>query len=109
MSEATNLSINIKGPETKLTLSISPNSTVLELKAQIFENASNFPVAQQRLIYSGRVLKDEDQVSKYALKDSHTIHLVSHSYFIILFRSLVLLSRQRITPIRYKANHHLLQ
>lgn len=75
-STTTNLSITVKGPDTKLTLSVPVESTVLELKTLIHSQAPNFPVTQQRLIYSGRVLKDEDAVSKYNLKDGHTIHLV---------------------------------
>jgi len=83
------LSITVKGPDTNLKLAVPTNATVLELKALIFENAPSFPIAQQRLIYSGRVLKDEDDVSKYALKDGHTIHLVSNSdllfYYVLLY------------------------
>lgn len=98
-SDAASLSINVKGPQdvsnkqsatfgvqltgtraqTKLAVSVPASATVLELKALIEEGNSNFPADSQRLIYSGRVLKDEDLLSKYSLKDGHTIHLVSGS------------------------------
>lgn len=72
------ISIIIKGPSTlKLTLSLPSTSLVSALKLAIFEASPEFPIDQQRLIYSGRVLKDEDAlVDKYGLKDGHTIHLV---------------------------------
>lgn len=74
---STDLNITIKGPDTKLALVVPPTATVLELKNLVFAAAPNFPVDQQRLIYSGRVLKDEDLVSKYSLKTGHVVHLVS--------------------------------
>lgn len=49
---------------------------MLELKGLIQAKDESFPAESIRLIYSGRVLKDEDLVSKYSLKQGHTIHLV---------------------------------
>lgn len=75
---APKLSINIKGPQdTKLSIQVAIAATVAELKQLIATENENFPADSQRLIYSGRVLKDEDLLSKYALKDGHTVHLVS--------------------------------
>lgn len=72
------LSVNVKGPQdVKLSITVSTGATVAELKALVTEANGDFPVEQQRLIYSGRVLKDDDLISKYGLKDGHTIHLVS--------------------------------
>ncbi|KAL7412995.1 hypothetical protein BDY24DRAFT_390296 [Mrakia frigida] len=70
------ISLNIKGPsELKLTISISLDKTVSDLKAAI---ASQTDVEQerQRLIYSGKVLKDEEPLSTYRLLAGHTIHMV---------------------------------
>jgi len=70
------ISINIKGPsELKLQITISTDKTVLELK-QAIAAQSNVEADRQRLIYSGRVLKDEDQLSAYKIQTSHTIHMV---------------------------------
>ena len=37
---------------------------------------SKIPAARQRLIYSGRVLKDPDTLASYKVKEGNTIHLV---------------------------------
>ncbi|KAG6380565.1 hypothetical protein JVT61DRAFT_4928 [Boletus reticuloceps] len=68
--------INVKGPsELKIQISISTDKTVLDLKRAIAEK-SDVEADRQRLIYSGRVLKDEDQLSVYKIQSSHTIHMV---------------------------------
>jgi len=68
--------INVKGPsELKLQIAITNDKTVLELKQAIAEK-SDVEADRQRLIYSGRVLKDEDALSVYKIQSSHTIHMV---------------------------------
>ncbi|KAI0245755.1 hypothetical protein BJV78DRAFT_251268 [Lactifluus subvellereus] len=68
--------INVKGPsELKLQLSINTDKTVADLK-QAIADKSDVPADRQRLIYSGRVLKDDDQLSVYKIQSSHTIHMV---------------------------------
>lgn len=74
------LSITVKGPsDTKLAITVSATATVLELK-QLIESAApesnRVEVQNQRLIFSGRVLKDEEIITKYGLKDGNVIHLV---------------------------------
>jgi len=81
MSESTSatgteVSINIKGPsELKLSISISLDKTVRDLKQAISER-SDVEADRQRLIYSGKVLKDEDVLSTYKIQSAHTIHMV---------------------------------
>ncbi|KAF8206422.1 hypothetical protein K438DRAFT_1963471 [Mycena galopus ATCC 62051] len=73
---APEIQINVKGPsELKLQITIALDKTVLELKQAIAEK-SDVEAARQRLIYSGRVLKDEDLLSVYKIQSSHTIHMV---------------------------------
>ncbi|KAN0136005.1 hypothetical protein V8E53_006166 [Lactarius tabidus] len=68
--------INVKGPsELKLQLTINTDKTVAELK-QAIADKSDVPADRQRLIYSGRVLKDDDQLSVYKIQSGHTIHMV---------------------------------
>ncbi|KAI0814746.1 hypothetical protein BC629DRAFT_1279766 [Irpex lacteus] len=70
------IQINVKGPsELKLQITITTDKTVLDLKQAIAEK-SDVPADRQRLIYSGRVLKDEDVLSVYKIQSSHTIHMV---------------------------------
>ncbi|KAF4573595.1 hypothetical protein AB1N83_012153 [Pleurotus pulmonarius] len=73
---APEINVNIKGPsELKLQITISTDKTVRELKEAIAAK-SDVEADRQRLIYSGRVLKDEDQLSVYKIQTSHTIHMV---------------------------------
>lgn len=74
--EASQIQINVKGPnELKLQITIGSDKSVLELKQAIAEK-SDVEAERQRLIYSGRVLKDEDVLSVYKIQSSHTIHMV---------------------------------
>lgn len=57
------------------TTAISIESTVLQLKEKLA--TPDLPVASIRLVYSGRVLKDEDQLSTYC-----------KSFFTLLFSSM---------------------
>jgi ubiquilin len=75
-SPSQEIQINVKGPsELKLQITISTDKTVLDLKRAIAEK-SDVEADRQRLIYSGRVLKDEDVLSTYKIQTSHTIHMV---------------------------------
>ncbi|PSR72593.1 hypothetical protein PHLCEN_2v11586 [Hermanssonia centrifuga] len=70
------IQINVKGPsELKLQITISTDKTVADLKQAIAEK-SDVSADRQRLIYSGRVLKDEDVLNIYKIQASHTIHMV---------------------------------
>lgn len=70
------IQINIKGPsELKLQIEISTDKTVLDLKKAIAEK-SDVPADRQRLIYSGRVLKDDDALTAYKIATTHTVHMV---------------------------------
>ncbi|KAG8725395.1 hypothetical protein FRC09_000036 [Ceratobasidium sp. 395] len=73
---ADEVTLNIKGPsELKLSITIAPSKTVLNLKQAIAEK-SDVSADRQRLIYSGRVLKDEDTLSTYKVQNAHTVHMV---------------------------------
>ncbi|KAF9194869.1 Ubiquilin-4 [Haplosporangium sp. Z 767] len=56
------------------TTAITTDSTVLQLKEKLA--TAELPSSSIRLVYSGRVLKDEDQLSVYSIKEGHTIHMV---------------------------------
>ncbi|KXN84286.1 Ubiquitin domain-containing protein DSK2 [Leucoagaricus sp. SymC.cos] len=76
MSTESEIQLNIKGPsELKLQISIATDKTVIDLKRAIAEK-SDVTADRQRLIYSGRVLKDDDQLSVYKIQSGHTVHMV---------------------------------
>ncbi|KAK9457287.1 hypothetical protein V1511DRAFT_508728 [Dipodascopsis uninucleata] len=61
--------------DQKYTVSISPSLLVSDFK-QLLEPQCNIPKERQRLIYSGRVLKDHETLASYKIQTGHTIHLV---------------------------------
>lgn len=73
MSELT-LTIKCSNAD-KATVVIESTATVLDLKQKIAEQLS-VPATQQRLIYKGRVLKDESTLENYDIQNEHTVHMV---------------------------------
>ena len=78
MSETVqDISLNVKGPsELKLSLTIASDQTVRQLKERIESEKADFAADAQRLIYAGKVLKDEEVLATYKIKNGHTIHMV---------------------------------
>ncbi|EER30004.1 Ubiquitin family protein [Coccidioides posadasii C735 delta SOWgp] len=63
--------------DAKYSLTLAPSTKIGNLKVKLSEpQYADVPPARQRLIYSGRVLKDHDTLATYNVKDGHTIHLV---------------------------------
>lgn len=76
-SQPESVTINIKSPGVKHTLSIPLSITAVELKNKLSSpEYADVPAGSQRLIYSGRVLKDADTLESHKVKSGHTIHLV---------------------------------
>ncbi|CAG8441341.1 11209_t:CDS:1 [Acaulospora morrowiae] len=61
--------------DQKYSVKIDTSKTVLEFKNAIAEQ-SNTAADRQRLIYSGRVLKDNDTLDTYKITEGHTVHMV---------------------------------
>jgi ubiquilin len=77
-TEETQVTFNIKSSsDAKYVLTIPASTTVADLKAKLSTSEyADIPVERQRLIYSGRVLKDPDTLAATKIKDGHTVHLV---------------------------------
>jgi ubiquilin len=59
------------------TITMSESAKVLDLKTKLAgEEFENVPVDRQRLIYSGRVMKNDDALSAYKIKAGNTVHMV---------------------------------
>lgn len=70
------LSIHIKASgDKKYTVQVDPEATIEDLKA-IISAAADIAPERQRLIYSGKVLKDHETVLFYKIQDGHTVHMV---------------------------------
>ncbi|PYH46933.1 ubiquitin domain-containing protein DSK2 [Aspergillus saccharolyticus JOP 1030-1] len=63
--------------DAKYTLTLPLSTTVSDLKEKLASSEyADTPAERQRLIYSGRVLKDNETLATYKIKEGHTIHLV---------------------------------
>ncbi|XP_059640102.1 ubiquitin domain-containing protein DSK2b-like isoform X2 [Cornus florida] len=60
---------------SRFSVQIRLNSTVESFKSVIAQNC-DIPAQQQRLIYKGRILKDDQTLESYGLEADHTVHLV---------------------------------
>ncbi|EPB91035.1 hypothetical protein HMPREF1544_02104 [Mucor circinelloides 1006PhL] len=70
------INVNIKSSsDKKFVIAIDTDKTVLDLKNAIAEQ-TEVPADRQRLIYSGRVLKDPDTLADCKVADGNTIHMV---------------------------------
>ncbi|KAJ9629605.1 hypothetical protein H2203_001985 [Taxawa tesnikishii (nom. ined.)] len=72
------VTFNIKSSnDTKYVVTMPTSMTVADLKNKLSTSEyADLPAARQRLIYSGRVLKDPDTLATYKIKDGNTVHLV---------------------------------
>ncbi|KAI5924048.1 hypothetical protein F4810DRAFT_159853 [Camillea tinctor] len=59
------------------TITMPEAALVSDLKAKLAGSEfENIPIERQRLIYSGRVMKNEEPLSTYKIKAGNTVHLV---------------------------------
>ncbi|KAF7723556.1 hypothetical protein EC973_001845 [Apophysomyces ossiformis] len=73
------INVNIKSSsDKKFVIAIETEKTVLDLKNAIAEH-TDVPAERQRLIYSGRVLKDPDTLDDCKIADGNTVHMVKGS------------------------------
>ncbi|KAI0466215.1 hypothetical protein F4859DRAFT_519238 [Xylaria cf. heliscus] len=59
------------------TITMAESATVASLKAKLAgPDFEDIPAERQRLIYSGRVMKNDEPLSTYKIKSGNTVHLV---------------------------------
>ncbi|XAR64246.1 hypothetical protein NMG60_11024515 [Bertholletia excelsa] len=69
--------LNIKTLDSQIySFQVDKNMPVSQLKEKI-ASESGLPVGQQRLIFRGKVLKDDHLLSEYHVENGHTLHLVA--------------------------------
>ncbi|KAL8092182.1 hypothetical protein AgCh_034470 [Apium graveolens] len=77
--EAAGVSINVRCSNgSKFSVRASVGSSVSEFKQLVAQNC-DVPAVQQRLIYKGRILKDDQTLDSYGLQADHTVHMVRGS------------------------------
>lgn len=70
------MKLNIQGSsEKKFTVECQNSDSVTDLKVQISKEM-DCGKENLRLIYAGRILKDEETLESYKIQDGHTIHVV---------------------------------
>lgn len=77
-ADDTPVTFNIKSSsDAKYVLTIPLSTTVADLKQKLSTSEyADIAPERQRLIYSGRVLKDPDTLATYKIKEGNTVHLV---------------------------------
>jgi len=77
-AEESQVTFNVKAAnDQKHMLTLPTSTTVADLKVKLSSSEyADIPAERQRLIYSGRVLKDHDTLASAKIKDGHTVHLV---------------------------------
>ncbi len=77
-SDEIQITFNIKSSsDVKYVMTVPQSMTVADLKAKLSTSEyADVPAERQRLIYSGRVLKDPDTLATYNIKDGNTVHMV---------------------------------
>lgn len=79
-SEEPQITFNVKssgGADSKWTLTLPAATPISEVKSKLSaEEFSGLPADRQRLIFSGRILKDHDTLTSAKVKDGHTIHFI---------------------------------
>ena len=58
-----------------ITMDINDNDTIGSIKGKIFEK-EGIPVDQQRLVFNGKQLEDNQTVNSYGIENDSSIHLV---------------------------------
>lgn len=77
-AEESQITFNVKAAnDQKHVLTLPSTTTVGDLKTKLSTpEYADIPPERQRLIFSGRVLKDPDTLGGVKIKDGHTVHLV---------------------------------
>lgn len=73
---AESVTVNVRCSNgTKFSVQVTLESSVESFKSVLEQNCE-IPAGQQRLIYKGRILKDNQTLKSYGLEADHTVHLV---------------------------------
>ena len=77
MSEIT-INVKVQSSGKEFSVTISTEATVKTLKEKCVEG-SGVPVEEQRLIFKGRILKDENTLADSKVENGVTINLASQN------------------------------
>ena len=69
------ISVHVKTPKAKKTISVAPDSQISAFKGLISTEFES-PVAHLCLIFAGKILKDKETLAFHSIGDGMTVHLV---------------------------------
>merc|ERR1719340_604103 len=74
------ITIHVKTPkDNPKTIQIEDNAVIKDFKTKVSAEFNNTPVGQLCLIFSGKILKDDDTLGTHNITDGMTVHLVIRS------------------------------
>jgi ubiquilin len=75
--ETRQITFSVRANEAKYSITLPTSATVADLKEKLSTSEyADIPPDRQRLIFSGRVLKDTDTLASANIQDGHSIHMV---------------------------------
>ncbi|KAF1768428.1 hypothetical protein GCK72_000240 [Caenorhabditis remanei] len=74
--ESALIKVFVKSPTQKYEVEIAPDATVSDLKDKVLVLVPTANKEQICIIYTGKILKDEETLSHNKIGDGHTVHLV---------------------------------
>lgn len=76
--KAGTICVNVKTTKgKKSSVNVSPTASVTALKEAIAQTFEDCPVDHQRLIFMGRVMKDDQTLDSYKLKDGQMVIVIA--------------------------------
>lgn len=75
-TEGALIKVTVKSPTVRHEVEIAPGATVSDLKDKILLLVPTANKEQICIIYTGKILKDEETLAQNKISDGHTVHLV---------------------------------
>lgn len=73
------ITVNVQTPKERKAIKAERKSSIIEFKRKVSMKFNNTPIDQLLLIFSGKILKDNETLESYGIKDNTTTHLVVRS------------------------------
>jgi len=70
------ITVQVKTPKEKQAVEIEENATIRQFKEAISAKFSSAPVENLCLIFAGKIMKDQENLTSHNVKDGMTVHLV---------------------------------
>uniref|UniRef100_A0A1I7U6U3 Ubiquitin-like domain-containing protein n=1 Tax=Caenorhabditis tropicalis TaxID=1561998 RepID=A0A1I7U6U3_9PELO len=75
-TEGALIKVSVKSPTVRYDVEIDSGATVSDLKDKILLLVPTANKEQVCIIYTGKILKDEETLTQHRISDGHTVHLV---------------------------------